>query len=86
MAGAYRLALSRATVEVLSPEGETIATHTGVTATFRDGTAVARLGSGPVAEMPATDVTRTGRNRYTIAGEDGTTWLVSKPCGCAGGR
>lgn len=86
MAGAYRLALSRATVEVLDPSGATVATHKLVTATFRDGVATARSGSGPVATMEATDVTRTGRNRYTIAGTDGSTWLVSKPCGCAGGR
>jgi len=86
MAGAYRLALSRATVEVLDADGATIATHGPGTVTLRDGVAQLKVGGSVVTSMPATDVERAGaRNRYTIAGTDGTSWLVSKKCGCAGG-
>jgi hypothetical protein len=87
MAGAYRIALSRATVEVLNAEGATIGGHTAVTFSVRDGVAKLRTGAAQVAEMPITgDVERTGRNAYTVTGTDGTVWLVTKPCGCAGGR
>jgi len=86
MAGAYRMALARATVEVLDAEGNTVATHDRVTAAVRDGKATARINQQVVAELDGADVVATGRNRYTITGTDGTSWVVSKKCGCAGGR
>jgi hypothetical protein len=86
MPGAYRVALSRATVEQLDPDGNTTATHKGVTFTVRDGVAQFRTGAAPVAAMDLEQLIPTGRNRYTVVGPDGTRWLVSRPCGCAGGR
>jgi hypothetical protein len=85
MAGAYRLALSRATVEVTDPAGQLVATHTGVTATVRDGVARAKAGSVVVAEMAGAELLATSRKAYSVRGADGTTWSVTKPCGCSGG-
>ena len=85
MAGAYRMALSRATVEVRDPAGNLVATHPGVTATVRDGVARAKAGSVIVAELADAELQVQGRKAYTVTGADGTTWTVTKPCGCSGG-
>jgi hypothetical protein len=82
MAGAYRMALSRATVELRSPDGTLQDTLTNVTATVRDGVARARTGSRQVAEMPAEQLVRDGKRAFIVTGTDGATWVVTKPCNC----
>lgn len=82
MAGAFRLALSRATVTV--ENGAELAR--GATVTVRDGVARIRQGSVTTAEAPAVDVERRSGRNYRILLADGSAWLVAKPCNCAGGR
>lgn len=84
MAGAFRMALSRATVTATYPDGRTelIGQKSLVTATVRDGVARAKTGSQYVAEMPATELVRHGSKHFTVVGPDGTTWDVLRDCGC----
>lgn len=84
MAGAFRMALSRAKVLVTAPDGTT-EVHDQVTATVRDGIAKARRYSTDVATMPATELTQHTSRHFTITGPDGTTWVVTKPCNCGSG-
>lgn len=84
MGGAYRFALSRADVIVQDPQGQVIATHAGTTVTIQDGVARATVGATTVATMVVAEVTRTGRKKATITAPDGSSWLVSKDCGCGG--
>lgn len=81
MAGAYRMALSRADLVVARP-GAALETHTNLTVSVRDGVAKARTGSRTVAEMPVATLDQDGRRSYTITGTDGTVWTVTKDCGC----
>ena len=85
MAGAYRMALSGAKVVGTAPSGEQT-THTRVSVSVRDGQAkIKGPGAQVLSEMPVAELSGRGRN-WTILGVDGTTWAVTKPCGCGGSR
>lgn len=80
MAGAFRMAVSRARVDTSTGEVIKLAT-----VTVRDGVARVKRGNQVVREMTAADVTREGKSRYVIVGAD-ETWTVFKDCGCSGAR
>lgn len=85
MAGAYRMALSGAEVVVTDPGGG-VQPFPRVSVSVRDGIARMKQSGGQLlSEMEAADLAGRGRN-WTITGLDGTTWSVSKPCGCGGSR
>lgn len=84
MAGSYRMALARAKVTATAPDGQ-VTVYDEVTATVRDGKALARKFSQDLATMPATDLVRHTSRHFTITGPDGTVWDVAKPCNCGGG-
>lgn len=97
--GAYTLAISRATATEYR-DGEPTGRKWGPgTVTVRNGLAQVKLGSGVVATMPATaarnaagqwvvtataEVTADALHADTVP--EGTTWVVTKSCGCGGGR
>ena len=81
MPGQFRVALANATLTV---DDEQIGKD--LTVTVRDGIAEAKQRGGTlVASMQVGDVHRRARRAYTITGEDGTVWSVSRKCGCKGG-
>lgn len=86
MAGAFRMALSRAQVTITPPGGGAAEVLTEVTATVRDGQAKARKYARDLATMPAAELTRHNSTHFTVVGPDGTTWDVLKDCGCSGAR
>jgi len=85
MAGAYRMALSRAEVTVTPAGGEPI-THKAVTASVRDGMAVVKQGGRVIDQMPVATLERASSRDWMIVGPDATTWHVTKRCNCSGGR
>ena len=86
MAGAYRMALSGAKIVIHDAGGTVLDTFTRYTVSVRDGRAkVKGPGAQILAEMEASAIDGRGRN-WTITGPDGTTWAVTKPCGCGGSR
>ena len=85
MAGAYRMALSRAKATITTPDGgEQV--EKNVTATVRDGKARLKRGNVVVAEMDATELDRRNGRHYLVTGADGTVWDVLRDCGCGGSR
>lgn len=85
MAGAYRMALSGAKVVATDGTGA-VETFTRVSVSVRDGQAkVKGPGAQILAEMPLGELSGRGRN-WTITGQGGEVWAVTKPCGCGGSR
>lgn len=84
MAGAFRMALSRAKVTVTLPDGTPGPVYDEVTTTVRDGHAKARKYAVDQAVMPVAELTTHTSRHFTIVGTDGTVWDVAKPCNCRG--
>lgn len=97
--GAYSMALSRAIATEHRDGKPTGRTWGPGTITVRNGLAQVKVGNGVVASMPGV-ATREPSGDWVVTATDqltaealdagavplGTTWVVTRKCGCGGGR